>query len=143
MLPRSFTLSQANALVPWLQQEFTVARRLSGELRELRAQVGASASASPEGAAASSSEGRQATLGRIAAIEREMKERLEGIMALGVEVRRADGLADFPAWIDGQVVYLCWKYGETEIGYFHPTTRGYDARRPLPEAAVKKGAERN
>jgi hypothetical protein len=42
------------------------------------------------------------------------------------------GLVDFYALLDNQIVFLCWKYGETEIHHWHEVGQGYGARRPLP-----------
>lgn len=41
------------------------------------------------------------------------------------------GLVDFPAEIDGEVVELCWQYGEKEIAFYHSRTEGFAGRRPL------------
>ncbi len=37
----------------------------------------------------------------------------------------------FPHMRDGREVYLCWRYGEKEIGYWHETDSGYDGRQSL------------
>ena len=41
------------------------------------------------------------------------------------------GLIDFYSVIDGKVVYLCWRLGEEEIGYWHEVGKGYAFRHPL------------
>ena len=41
------------------------------------------------------------------------------------------GLCDFPHMMDGRVVYLCWKLGETEIRWWHEVNSGYSGRQPL------------
>jgi len=41
------------------------------------------------------------------------------------------GLIDFPAVVDGAPAWLCWKLGEPSVAYWHPTTSGFDDRRPL------------
>ena len=41
------------------------------------------------------------------------------------------GLLDFYGEVDGKLVWLCWKFGETECGFFHPLEEGFSARRPL------------
>ena len=38
------------------------------------------------------------------------------------------GLVDFPALRDGREVYLCWKYGEDRIAYWHPIGSGFTDR---------------
>jgi len=41
------------------------------------------------------------------------------------------GLLDFPALRDGREVYLCWKYGEDDIDYWHELDAGYAGRRSI------------
>ncbi len=43
------------------------------------------------------------------------------------------GLVDFPSFIDGKEVYLCWKTDEEEIRYYHGMDEGYSSRKPIPE----------
>jgi hypothetical protein len=41
------------------------------------------------------------------------------------------GLLDFPAWRGNHEVYLCWKYGEESIAYWHEIDAGFAGRQPL------------
>jgi hypothetical protein len=41
------------------------------------------------------------------------------------------GLLDFPALRDGREVYLCWKYGEGDIAFWHEIEAGYAGRRSI------------
>ena len=41
------------------------------------------------------------------------------------------GLVDFPAMLDGRVVYLCWKLGESKIAHWHEVDGGFSGRRPV------------
>lgn len=43
------------------------------------------------------------------------------------------GLVDFPAMIDGQEVYLCWRSDESQIKYFHDAEGGFTGRKLIPE----------
>jgi len=47
------------------------------------------------------------------------------------------GLVDFYGRVDGKLVWLCWRYGEDTLGYYHDLTAGYSGRRPL-SADVKR-----
>jgi hypothetical protein len=38
---------------------------------------------------------------------------------------------DFPHLRAGRLVNLCWKYGETRVGFWHGFDEGYTARKPL------------
>lgn len=54
------------------------------------------------------------------------------IEAYGCLLKDLDlGLIDFPSMREGRAVYLCWKAGEEEIGYWHPMDEGFGSRRPL------------
>lgn len=50
-----------------------------------------------------------------------------GVLLKGVDV----GLVDFPAKIDGKVVFLCWKLGEPAVEYWHEIDSGFLGRQPL------------
>jgi hypothetical protein len=41
------------------------------------------------------------------------------------------GLLDFPALKDGHEVYLCWKYGEGDITFWHEIEAGYAGRQSI------------
>ena len=41
------------------------------------------------------------------------------------------GLVDFPALLDSEIVFLCWKHGEAGIGHWHRIPDGFAGRRPL------------
>jgi len=41
------------------------------------------------------------------------------------------GLVDFPAELDGQRVYLCWRVGEEAVANWHPLDTGFSSRHPL------------
>ncbi len=44
------------------------------------------------------------------------------------------GLVDFYGRVDDKLVWLCWKYGEAEIGYFHSLDEGFSGRRPIGQS---------
>jgi hypothetical protein len=41
------------------------------------------------------------------------------------------GLVDFPAYLGGREVFLCWEQGEDDIGFWHDLDSGYAGREPL------------
>lgn len=62
----------------------------------------------------------------------QVRNALETIQATGCVVKDLDsGLLDFPARIDGQEVYLCWRLGEDRIRYWHRQDEGFSGRRPI------------
>lgn len=65
-------------------------------------------------------------------LEREF-ERLDAlvhaIQATGAVLKDIDvGLVDFLALRDGREVYLCWKYGEERLAYWHDINTGFSGR---------------
>ncbi len=43
------------------------------------------------------------------------------------------GLVDFPALVSGRQIWLCWRLGEDELGWWHELDAGVAGRRPLIE----------
>ena len=41
------------------------------------------------------------------------------------------GLLDFLCERDGRDVFLCWRYGEPTVQYYHELHIGYQGRRPI------------
>jgi hypothetical protein len=50
---------------------------------------------------------------------------------LGIEIKAADGLVDFRSLRDGEVVYLCWRFGEDRITHWHRLDSGFAGRRAI------------
>lgn len=48
------------------------------------------------------------------------------------------GLVDFYTYHQGQMVFLCWKLGESAVHFWHEIGRGYTYRQPLDEADVRE-----
>jgi hypothetical protein len=61
-----------------------------------------------------------------------MKTNLEKILSTGCLIKDLEvGLLDFPAVINNEEVYLCWKLGEDRIRYYHKQDEGFAGRKPL------------
>jgi hypothetical protein len=61
-----------------------------------------------------------------------MREYIRELLDLGIELKDPfTGLIDFPAWIDGREVYLCWRLGETEVAHWHELQAGFAGRQKL------------
>lgn len=60
------------------------------------------------------------------------KDALQEMDAIGVQVKDLNvGLLDFPAYLDGEIVLLCWKLGEEKIEYWHEMEAGFRGRQPV------------
>ncbi len=53
-----------------------------------------------------------------------------GCVCKGVE----EGLVDFPCLLGEEIVFLCWRYGEESITYWHRIQDGFAGRKPLLES---------
>lgn len=70
-----------------------------------------------------------------------LHEYVEELRQLGVEPKSGvEGLVDFPAVLDGRLVYLCWKLDEPEVLYWHTLDGGFAGRQPLTAEAVPQGS---
>jgi hypothetical protein len=57
---------------------------------------------------------------------------VERIQELGVLIKDVNtGLLDFPSLREGRQVYLCWRYGEEDIRYWHDVDAGFAGRQPI------------
>jgi len=80
---------------------------------------------------------------RLAQVEFErQQERMEEyeseLKKLGIELKDYHtGLIDFPCRMDGREVYLCWRLGEPEVGFWHELDAGFAGRKKLPPAAAR------
>jgi hypothetical protein len=67
--------------------------------------------------------------------ERDQERLLEYVQELkdlGVELKDFfTGLVDFPCRMDDREVYLCWRYGEPEVAYWHELDKGFAGRQKL------------
>ena len=132
---KTFTLEEANALLPvvesLLEQAIVAkeeAERLEGEVQALRQRIFLSGGMTVDitGVARNRSE----VDGRV----QKAKEALAEIDSIGVQVKDLDtGLLDFPCRIDGELVLLCWRRGEKRISFWHTLESGFRGRQPLDE----------
>ena len=74
---------------------------------------------------------------------RRIKDALAEIDATGVQVKDLDiGLLDFPCKVEGEILLLCWKLGESTITHWHGTNEGFASRKPIDERISKAGKKR-
>ena len=71
----------------------------------------------------------------ISEIKGFMKE-LEEIGCFYKDWNFSIGLVDFPAIIDDEEVYLCWKSDEEKIIYYHGINDGFRGRKLIPEYVI-------
>jgi hypothetical protein len=75
--------------------------------------------------------GREA---RIREVVRSMEARVRQLDEWGIALRDiGTGLIDFPALASGRPIWLCWRLGEDDLGWWHEADSGFDSRKPLAE----------
>jgi hypothetical protein len=58
-----------------------------------------------------------------------IKEALGQFHSRDIQIKDLDrGLIDFPAFIGGKEVFLCWKKGEADVEYWHDLDAGFEGR---------------
>lgn len=129
---RTFTPDEANALLdelrPRVERLVEHKRRLDGAEEARR---GLLARIAGNGGDITPSDVAEVT----ERVEREAKAigaLVDEIQRQGAQIKDLDlGLLDFP-WRRGrEIVLLCWRLGEDEIGYWHGMDEGYAGRKPL------------
>ena len=122
MTAKLYTVEEANGLLPYLAPTLVELREKSEEAMRIRERVEQAA----QGNGGSPHRERWSrTLARVT-------ELIERLQEWELELRDvATGLVDFPAHIDGQEAWLCWRLGEPEVAYWHSRDTGFSDRRPL------------
>jgi len=139
MADRTFTLDQAQALVPVLGSLLktaidgkNAAERIEQEFKAVSSRVFLNG-------------GTLLDVVQLAARKRErerliqkIKDALAEIEATGVLVKDLEiGLLDFPCQVEDQTILLCWKLGEKTIAHWHGTDEGYRFRKPIDEKITR------
>lgn len=119
---KHYTIEEANALLPYLAPTLVELREGYEEAMKIREAVGRAAVGN--GWSGEREEWSE-TLARVA----ELLGRLE---EWGLHLRDvAMGLIDFPAIVEGEDAFLCWRLGEAEVTFWHSQGEGFSGRRPL------------
>lgn len=128
-----FTVEEAEALIPQLEQIYECALRIhtkaDAKAREVR-RLEARKSTPPSELALERAQ--------LQFLVKNLNECLESVVNMGALPKGLEpALVDFPYRLDGREVYLCWKMGETRLAYYHDLESGYGGRQALPEAVRK------
>lgn len=131
-----FTVEQANATLPLVRAIVEDLARLSKDVVERRERLAF---------LTGGRNGRSADMygAEVEEIESELEsdtqqlyDFVEELRQLGVEPKNGpEGLVDFPSLMDGRVVYLCWRLGESEVQFWHELDAGFAGRQSLMAGA--------
>lgn len=132
MPERTYTLAEADALVPWLEQRFAAMQPLRDALAARQEALLALLQRRRSNGHSSSEAEIAAAQNETARLTAQLQEAVSEITRRGILVRDIGrGLVDFPSWRDGAVVYLCWQRGEPAVAWWHPTDTGFGGRQRL------------
>lgn len=125
MTPHYFTLEEANAIVKQI-------RPLMAELLKRRARVVSNRPYLHNIIEDFSSNTGNALATSIALDFFVIERLLEQIRAYGCVIKDINvGLIDFLTERDGREMFLCWRYGEDEIAFYHELHTSFNSRRPV------------
>jgi hypothetical protein len=139
MSDRTFTLDEAQTLLPILESLLRAAiggkkvmEDVDGEMQALSHRIFLNGGTHVDVVALAR---RKAE--RVKA-EQRAKDAIAEIDSIGVQVKDLDiGLLDFPCAVEGRIVLLCWKMGETSITHWHGTDEGFAGRKPIDERIAR------
>jgi hypothetical protein len=133
-----FTVAEANATLPLVRAIVRDITELAPDLRDRHDRLGKLGARKrvPGNAYDEELEHLEAEYERD---KERMREYLAELEKLGAELKDYfSGLIDFPCWMDGREVYLCWRLGEAEVGHWHELDAGFAGRQKLPVAATHR-----
>ena len=133
MADRHFTPAEVEALIPRLTELVDRLRAAHAEVEEIGRRLQAEQRRlTLVGGGLPDQERWRADHARLEAMTKEARAVVDELHGLGGEPKDVGlGLVDFPHLRDGRLVNLCWKYGETRVGWWHGFDEGYTARKPL------------
>ena len=135
--PEVFTLEEVNAKLPELRElvgqqlahRATIQDRLAS-LGELVDEIPESFSAQP-----GDSPKVRALKAELAMLVAAYHRGWHAVEALGAIVKDPTvGLVDFYGHVEGKLVWLCWKYGEDEIAFYHALDEGFSGRKAIGQS---------
>ena len=132
---KTFTLDEAQSLLPVLEsllkraiESKRAAESIEGRLQELSRKIFLNGGVMVDVALVRRQ--RASYESHVQAV----KDSLSEIDAIGVQVKDIEtGLLDFPCEIDGEIVLLCWRSGESRIEFWHTMDAGFRGRQPIDE----------
>jgi len=135
-----FTVEEANRMLPLI-------RAIARDLAELSAEVGERRDRLKWLRSGRKRSADDPYSSEVAQIEEELEkdaarlnDYVQELHDLGVEPKGLmEGLVDFPAEMDGRIVYLCWKLDEPEVLYWHEIADGFAGRQPLTADSLADG----
>ncbi|MGO4548500.1 DUF2203 domain-containing protein [Paenibacillus sp. 2TAB23] len=132
---RTFTLSEANELLPELLAALRQLQQLTAQFEDKYLDY-QKERAALEHASASSHGSRDPFFEQESQLEFMKMEAdllIENFARKGVQLKMINpGLMDFPSVLDGEDILICWKEGEERVSHYHGLHDGFAGRKPYP-----------
>ena len=129
---RYYTLEEAIAKLPWLEEKFSLMVPVRDELAARQEELIALLRRRRNNGHSSSEEEISQSQREVNRLTRDLQDNCERLPTRAFWCGTwARGLVDFPALRDGREVHLCWLRGEATIAYWHETNEGFPGRQPL------------
>ena len=126
-----FTPQDVNKILPEIQKQFSQIILLRNKVISLQEDL---QKITNEGSKLGTFIAKKQELNR--EVSRLYKE-IEGLEKQGIMIKSVDdGLLDFPSLRFDEEVWLCWKYGESEIKFWHGRDEGFMGRKPLASTSI-------
>ena len=133
-MARFYDIDEANATLGELESIVTVLAEQRAELVRLRDHALARSPGTGDDVEPLSDDELRTLRLRMQGLVDQMAAGVARIDQLGLSLRDIEsGLVDFPALVTGRQVWLCWRRGESQIGWWHDLDTGFSSRRPLSE----------
>lgn len=66
-----------------------------------------------------------------------LEQAVKAILGMGIFIKDLDqGVIDFLGKRDDREVFLCWRYGEDDIEFWHDINAGFAGRQPIDAAVL-------
>ena len=118
----TYTIDEANALLPYLAPTLIELRDKFEEAAEIRVAIMQS----------SATNGGSKERERWSKFLARVAELLDRLREWDIVLRDiSTGLVDFHTVLNGQEAFLCWKLGEPNVAHWHSPEDGFEGRRPL------------
>jgi hypothetical protein len=125
VMPQYFTLEQAN-------EALKIIRPLIDEVQVIRQKILDNQPEAWPAIEKSAGNGGNKALSALVQDFEQLDALIHQILDTGAQIKDINsGLLDFSSIRGGREVYLCWKYGENEIAFWHEVDAGFAGRQSI------------
>lgn len=124
-MPKYYTPKEANETLITIRPMIEEMMKIAGKIQEHQPDLWALAQKA-------AGNGGNATLSKLLPDFDRLHEILHQLQELGIEIKDlTTGLIDFVCLKDDREIYLCWKYNEDRIQFWHEIEAGFQGRQKI------------